>query len=405
MEPEKMIEYIMNFSLDNCALGNQGYKRILLQLFGYTGHGKSSFINSCKYVMDGGQYTEYAKVAESKLKPKTMIRHSYQMTRNVTLVDNRGAAKMNKMETGEMYLQLGNFVPLDEPVTWQTGFDDMMKRVLASEKQDCADFIVPIFVHNASLFRVCALAPIRRYKSRESYGECCQTDRRKRRRCLSPHGLYQGTSRKFVQESGTIGQLEEGERCNQLAGNTNFSKRIQKSISQKKVSLSAFACAITVFCACALAPIGRILETLSSVKVWLELPASLNMGIDPAVIITHESSVSPLTKVKEKFRKMGARNIFTLDNYTNEDNMKTRGKHTAILLCLYESLKDVEFRMKQELDPIQERIKRKEFLISFAHNRELQKQKQEFECIKFKERQEREEREKKTSWFGWLWRS
>ncbi|XP_031749600.1 uncharacterized protein LOC116407758 [Xenopus tropicalis] len=264
MEPEQMKEYIKDFSLDNCPLGNQGYTRVLLQLFGYAGHGKSSFINSCKYVMDDAEYAEYAKVADSIKGPETLMRNSYLLANNVTLVDNRGAAKMDKMEIGEIYLQLGNFLPLDSPVVWQTNFSDMMNKVLASEKQECAtDFIVPIFVYSAK-----------------------------------------------------AGMLD--------------------------------------------AEIGEIISCAKKIT-----------GLEPTVVVTHGLSIpaAELNKIKDKFRDMGAGSVYPLENYTQEDNMKTRGKHKVILRCLYKSLKNVEFRMKDKLDPIQERIERKGFLITYAHER------------------------------------
>ncbi|XP_041432985.1 uncharacterized protein LOC121398201 [Xenopus laevis] len=277
-----MKEYIMDFSLDNCALGNQGYNRILLQLFGYQGHGKSSFINSCKYVIDDSEYREFANVAKGENESETRKRSSYKLTENVTLVDNRGAGKMSKMETGEIYLQLGNFLPLDKEVEWQTNFGDMVNKVLRSEGQEvAADFIVPIFVYS---------------------------------------------------------------------GKTGMGKDADLS------------------------------EIISSAR---EIT-----GIDPAVVITHELCISAdkLKQLGDRFREKGARNIYPVENYTEKDKLKTRGKHTAILKCLYESLMDVEFRMNNKLDPIQERIQRKEFLISYAHNRALEKQKEKYEHERFLEK-------------------
>ncbi|CAJ0936489.1 unnamed protein product [Ranitomeya imitator] len=152
MDSRSMKDYIKKFSLDNGALGNQGYSRVLLQLFGYTGHGKSSFINSCKYVVDDGPYTAYAKVARSAEKPETMIRNAYELTETITLVDNRGCAKMNKNETGEIYAQLGNFMPLGCEVRWRPDYEDMVNIVLTADLVDrSADFIiVPVFVYSAN---------------------------------------------------------------------------------------------------------------------------------------------------------------------------------------------------------------------------------------------------------------
>ncbi|CAJ0949422.1 unnamed protein product [Ranitomeya imitator] len=46
MEDEERRRKIRDFTFDKCKRGNQGFQRILLQLFGYLGHGKSSFINT-----------------------------------------------------------------------------------------------------------------------------------------------------------------------------------------------------------------------------------------------------------------------------------------------------------------------------------------------------------------------
>ncbi|OCT70199.1 hypothetical protein XELAEV_18037120mg [Xenopus laevis] len=65
----QLTEYIKKFS--DCPTGNQGYDRVLLQLFGFLGHGKSSFINTCKYVLEDGEYQNYAnsKKSEANLLP------------------------------------------------------------------------------------------------------------------------------------------------------------------------------------------------------------------------------------------------------------------------------------------------------------------------------------------------
>ncbi|CAJ0936491.1 unnamed protein product [Ranitomeya imitator] len=151
MDSRSMKGYIRNFTLNNGPHGNQGYSRVLLQLFGYTGHGKSSFINSCKYVVDDGPYKAHAKVAGSAEKPETMIRNAYELTETIALVDNRGCAKMNKDETGEIYAQLGNFLPLGSEVRWRPDYKDMVNIVLTADLVDrSADFIVPVFVYSAN---------------------------------------------------------------------------------------------------------------------------------------------------------------------------------------------------------------------------------------------------------------
>ncbi|XP_077303127.1 uncharacterized protein LOC143923374 [Lithobates pipiens] len=271
MDSDSMRNYIQNFSLDNCKLGNQGYNRVLLQLFGFAGHGKSSFINSCKYVIDDGRYITYADTASagSSAGGKTLKRSSYELTKTITLVDNRGCGKMNKDETGEIYTQLGNFLPLDTEVVWQNdGFSASVEKLLNAEREDrSADFIVPLFVYSAS-----------------------------------------------------------------------------SGISNYQVS-----------------DLKELLNTARNIT-----------GLMPIVVITRELHGN-LPDVKEKFRQMGVENMFSLENYTTEDHLKTRGKHETILKCFYELIKDVEFRMGEKRDPIAEKIDRKNILFKFFHDREKEK--------------------------------
>ncbi|XP_075174775.1 uncharacterized protein LOC142245714 [Anomaloglossus baeobatrachus] len=263
-----MRQYIRNFRPANGFQGNQGYSRVLLQLFGYTGHGKSSFINSCKYVLDDGPYTAHAKVAGSEEKPETMIRKAYELTENIILVDNRGCAKLSKDETGEIYAQLGNFLPLGCEVKWCSEYEDMVNIVLSADFVDrSADFIVPVFVYSAST---------------------------------------------------QITSAEESEL---------------KDILTKARNIT---------------------------------------GLFPTVVLTRKLS-EHLHDIQEKFRMMGVENIFPVENYTAEDHRKTRGKHEGILKCLYEIVRDVEFKIEERRDPGKEKLERKRILLQFAHNRDLEK--------------------------------
>lgn len=271
MDSDSTKEYIQDFSLDKCKLGNQGYNRVLLQLFGFTGHGKSCFINSCKYVIDDGPFKIYAEPASGVIShgAKTMKRSSYKLTKTITLVDNRGCFKMDKDETGEIYAQLGNFLPLDTEVIWQDdGFDASLAKLMNAEREDhSADFIVPLFVYSA----------------------------------------------KTVISNYQVKELKE------------------------------------------------LFDTAKKIT-----------GLIPIVVITRALN-SNLPDVKEKFRLMGVDTMFSLENYTVEDHQKTRRKHETILKCLYEIIKDVEFRMREKRNPIAEKIDRKSILLNFIHERDQEK--------------------------------
>ncbi|KAM4632194.1 uncharacterized protein O3C94_018725 [Discoglossus pictus] len=141
---------INRFSLTQGELAahNNGYNRVLLQVFGFLGHGKSSFINSCNYVLKDGEYKMHAQAAVT-YGGLTMGRISYPLTPSITLVDNRGFSTMNKYEMGEIYAQLANVLPLDKPVTWQQGYEDFVYRLEESEMDpNFTDFIVPMLIYS-----------------------------------------------------------------------------------------------------------------------------------------------------------------------------------------------------------------------------------------------------------------
>ncbi|XP_073491478.1 uncharacterized protein [Aquarana catesbeiana] len=149
MDIRQLGDNIRNFSLDDGDLGSQGYTRVLLQLFGYTGHEKSSFINSCKYILEEGEnFKEHAEARKTDYGP-TMVRNAYPLTNVITIVDNRGCSKMNDFERAEVYAQLGNFIPIGEKVEWKDNYKAMMGAIEDSELEpNFSDLIVPIFVYS-----------------------------------------------------------------------------------------------------------------------------------------------------------------------------------------------------------------------------------------------------------------
>ncbi|KAM4025999.1 uncharacterized protein ACNLHF_026400 [Anomaloglossus baeobatrachus] len=113
------------------------------------GHGKLAFVNSCKYVLEDGEFTEHARSGQKDGGAMTMTRRSYNLTHNITMVDNRGYVAMKKFETAEVYTQLGNFLPLDEPVEWHKNFDFLVDRVEDMHiDTNVTDLLVPVFVYS-----------------------------------------------------------------------------------------------------------------------------------------------------------------------------------------------------------------------------------------------------------------
>ncbi|XP_071978125.1 uncharacterized protein [Engystomops pustulosus] len=147
MDDEQWRRKIKNFSFDKCKKGNQGFQRILLQLFGYVGHGKSSFINSVICAWFKTNFKNYANAAGTD-ESHTTQRLTYGLTNNIVLVDNRGCASMSAYESGEIFAQLGNLLPLDQGVGWSKGFGLADRIVEAEPLVKASDFIIPIFVYS-----------------------------------------------------------------------------------------------------------------------------------------------------------------------------------------------------------------------------------------------------------------
>lgn len=59
--------------------------------------------------------------------------------------------------------------------------------------------------------------------------------------------------------------------------------------------------------------------------------------------------------------------MFSFENYSSEDHMKTRGKHEGVLSFLYEVIKDVKFRADQPRDPLKEIKERRQFVLNYIH--------------------------------------
>ncbi|XP_073416582.1 uncharacterized protein [Dendrobates tinctorius] len=146
MDDEGRRRKIRDFTFDKCKRGNQGFQRILLQLFGYLGHGKSSFINTVMCVWSNSDYENLANAD----KGHTTERLTYQLTKNIVLVDNRGCSKMNTYEIGEIFAQLANLLPLDKSVDWSKGFGLLDRIADARSDVKASDFTIPIFVYSVT---------------------------------------------------------------------------------------------------------------------------------------------------------------------------------------------------------------------------------------------------------------
>ncbi|XP_073505080.1 uncharacterized protein [Phyllobates terribilis] len=229
MDSDELRRFVKDFSFDRCKRGNQGFNRILIQLFGLLGHGKSSFINTCIYVWEDCEFQNWSK-AVGAYGGHTTERIPYKLTETLTLVDNRGCATMEDKESGVIFAQLG---------------------------------VVPI------------------------------------------------------------------------------------------------------------------------------------------VVLTYKTAGS-LTEMEGIFRDIGVDRIFSFENYTTEDHMKTRGKHEEVLKFLCEVIKDVQFRVEQPRDPSEEMKMRRKFVLNYIHEcgmkeqqRKVEKKKAVDHALLEKRHQQKEEEMKK----------
>ncbi|XP_044160994.1 uncharacterized protein LOC122945832 [Bufo gargarizans] len=146
-DPDRIRHNIGRFSFDHCTHGSQGFSRILIQMFGFAGHGKSAFINSCMYVWEDGSYKNSTSSADN-YGGQTLERRSYPLTETITLVDNRGFGIIGGYESGEIFAQLGNLLPLDEPVKWTKKYELINKINEAKDSVRVSDFVVPVLVYS-----------------------------------------------------------------------------------------------------------------------------------------------------------------------------------------------------------------------------------------------------------------
>ncbi|OCT67470.1 uncharacterized protein LOC121397023 [Xenopus laevis] len=260
----EMTNDIKSFSLNDCSKGNQGYYRVLLQLFGFLGHGKSSFINTCKYVLEDQEYNMYADVSNT-FGGNTTARITYTLTKTLMLVDNRGCSKLDDYETGEIFAQLANLLPVDKEVEWSRGFE-LTERIIKAEKLvKSSDFIFPIFVFSV-------------------------------KKGLQP------------QEVPGIQQLLE------------FARDVTE--------------------------------------------------IFPVVVLTHKTH-GDVNDMERAFKNMGVEWLISLENFTPEDHIRTKGRHEGVLKFFCEVIKDVQFRLERMGDPDEQREQRKLKVLRFISDREV----------------------------------
>lgn len=290
MDDQDRRNRILQFNAEQHSLAENGYERVLLQLFGNAGHGKSSFINSIIYSLGDEQFQMKAIAGDSD-GGLTTKRLAYQLTECITIVDNRGYTKMMDSETGEIYAQLGNLLPLNQKVEWKKDFVEIMSQVEDSDMTpNYSDFIVPIFVYSVKT--------------------------------------------------------------------------------------------------------GMSDQEFSNTKTFFRNCRDMT-GVYPIVVLTNKLS-KPYSNLVIKFKEVGAEHVHAVENYTIDDNMKTRGRCNDLQVVIENALMDIKFRVKLQRDPVKERIERKKIVLKFAY--EFIVAEKEKEAAR-KEKKRLKEKAKET-WFG-----
>ncbi|XP_040211476.1 golgin subfamily A member 6-like protein 6 [Rana temporaria] len=117
-------------------------------------------------------------------------------------------------------------------------------------------------------------------------------------------------------------------------------------------------------------------------------------GVYPIVVLTHKTSGN-LTDTENAFRDMGMERIFSFENYTKEDHMKTRGRHEEVLKFLCEVIKDVQFRIEHRPhDPAKEIMERKTFVMNYIHEYAKKVQEEKIERQRAMEKVQQEKKKK-----------
>ncbi|XP_056389947.1 uncharacterized protein LOC130284046 [Hyla sarda] len=126
-----------------------GYERVALQLFGMTGHGKSSLINSCVCVVRNEEYQNLAGAGVSD-GSMTTSRHEHVLTDSLVMVDNRGFHKLKWEEIVEACAQLRSLRDIGE-VSWKRdNLEETLRQLPSKYTNRPADFILPVLVYRAT---------------------------------------------------------------------------------------------------------------------------------------------------------------------------------------------------------------------------------------------------------------
>ncbi|XP_053327099.1 uncharacterized protein LOC128501583 [Spea bombifrons] len=129
----------------NCT--DHGFQKLGIQLFGMTGHGKSSLINSCLCVGQDRKFMNEAGSGHSQ-QPITMERKEYKIKDSIYITDNRGLVKLNDEERQETAAQFSN-VRDTGAVSWERVMERTFEKILHGLDICETDITLPVFVYSA----------------------------------------------------------------------------------------------------------------------------------------------------------------------------------------------------------------------------------------------------------------
>ncbi|XP_075037553.1 uncharacterized protein LOC142098617 [Mixophyes fleayi] len=143
---ERINRYIPGGTLLNST---HRYQRVSLQLFGMTGHGKSSLINSCVCVVKDEDYLNLAGAGQTD-GGLTTSRQEYELTNRLVMIDNRGFKNLNSQEILEACAQLRSLRGIGD-VTWEKdNLAETLKQIPDKFSKRPDDFFVPVLVYSAT---------------------------------------------------------------------------------------------------------------------------------------------------------------------------------------------------------------------------------------------------------------
>ncbi|OCT58273.1 uncharacterized protein LOC108704219 [Xenopus laevis] len=146
--PDDLRERLRRYNIPNPIENvRHQFNHIFIMLFGMMGHGKSSLINSCISVLNNHNFQNVTG-AGNKDSTETTGREIHNLTRTLSIVDNRGFNIINDDELSEARAQLRALRDMGE-VKWDNDYKDTLQVFRIQMTADQTTFLVPVLVFSA----------------------------------------------------------------------------------------------------------------------------------------------------------------------------------------------------------------------------------------------------------------